>query len=504
MTRLRAVVSLLLWVLALPRAGPAQGYRLGLDTRAQAVSYRGVLLDSVPVSDTVTGPTGGPTSRDGFAVSCFPGFSYCSVFRPGLEQHASPLTSTADLTAWGLGVAGLSIRVRARLGASLGASDVWPGTEPALQLLEGYAQYAVERMTLQLGRQTVATRLGVTGFDGGRVTVRDGRRGLELTGYGGFGLWRGSTLPVTSSALNPLGEFRPPERTIVAGAGVGWSAALFDARLSYEREVDPSVDYFVSERAGVDAVVRPYRGLSLSGGADYDLAQGWWGNAEATLGYLAPNGRINATARVRRYRPHFDLWTIWGAFAPVPYTGIDASLSLTPISRLRLHASGEHYAFENANVATPLVSVESSGWRFSWSAGYTVVRDVAVEGGYHAEFGPGAASRGFEGNISYTAGEVLALGLHGGTLDRPLEYRFDESSLATYGVYAHYRPAPRVGVELDASRYVEERTRPDATAFDWNQLRVSARVVLAFAGGADLAGLPPAVQGMPRGPRPEQ
>ncbi len=58
MTRLRAVVSLLLWVLALPRAGPAQGYRLGLDTRAQAVSYRGVLLDSVPVSDTVTGPTG--------------------------------------------------------------------------------------------------------------------------------------------------------------------------------------------------------------------------------------------------------------------------------------------------------------------------------------------------------------------------------------------------------------------------------------------------------------
>ena len=46
---------------------------------------------------------------------------------------------------------------------------------------------------------------------------------------------------------------------------------------------------------------------------------------------------------------------------------------------------------------------------------------------------------------------------------------------------------------------MEDRQRPDAAAFSWNQTRVSARVVLALASNADLRGLPPAVQGMPTG-----
>lgn len=499
MSDTRHVAVLLLGSLALARSGRAQGYRLRLDTRAQAVSYRGVLLDSVPVGDTVMGPTGGPTTRDGFAVNCVPGIGYCSFFRPGPEQHTGPLTTTADLTVWGLGVPGLSFRTTARLGVALGNADAWPGTDPAIQLIEGYAQYAARRVTVELGRQTVATRLGFTGFDGGEVTLRDAAHGLELTGYGGWGLWRGSVLPVTSPVLNPISEFRPPERTVIAGAGAGWTASRFDVRLVYRREVDPSVDYFVSEQAGVNAAVRPYPGVSLSGGADYDIAEGWWGSTEATLGYVAPNGRVNATAGVRRYRPHFDLWTIWGAFSPVPYTALDASLAVTPIRRLRLRVSGERYAFASADAATPLVNIDSTGWRFSWGATCTLVPRWAVEGGYHAEFGPGAASRGFEGSVTFTAGEVLALGLQGTTLDRPLEFRFDESSLRVYGLFANYRPSPHVRVELDASRYVEDRKRPDAAAFDWNQMRVSARVVFAFASGAEGLGLPPAVRRMPRG-----
>lgn len=496
MNALRVAAPLLLCSLALPRSASAQGYRLRVDTRAQAVAYRGVQLDSIPTSDTVTGPTGGPTSPDGFAVSCFPGSGYCTFFRPGLEQEARPVTSTADLTVWGLGVPGLSVRAAARLGGSLGGADPWPETDPTAQLLEGYAQYAVERATLQLGRQTVTTRLGFTGFDGGRVTARAG--GLELTGYGGWGLWRGTVLPVTSPALNPLGEFRPPERTLVAGAGAGWSMSRLDIRLAYQREVDPSVDYFVSERAGVNAAVRPYPGVTLSGGADYDIAQGWWGSAEATLAYSAPNRRVNATGGVRRYRPYFDLWTIWGAFSPVPYTAFDASLAVTPIRRLELRTSAEHYSFADAGAATPLVHVESDGWRFSWGGTYALPSNVTIEAGYHAEFGPGASSRGFEGRLSYSPAEFLALSAHGGTLDRPLELRFDEASVQTYGMSARYGPSSRIRFELDGSRYVEDRKRPDAAAFSWDQLRASIRVVFVFASGGDARGLPPAVRRMPR------
>jgi len=53
--------------------------------------------------------------------------------------------------------------------------------------------------------------------------------------------------------------------------------------------------------------------------------------------------------------------------------------------------------------------------------------------------------------------------------------------------------------QLDASRYAESRRRPDAAAFDWDQLRCSARVVLLFGSAADLTTLPPAVRRMPGG-----
>jgi len=466
----------------------AQGYRLRLDSRVQAVAYRGVTLDSVARSDSVT--------AGGYALQCNP-TGFCTFYRPGPIIHAAPVTTTADVTVWGLGVPGLSVRAIGRTVGDLSSGDNWPGTDPRVQLLEGYAQYAVARWTAQVGRQTVATRFGLTGFDGGRLTLRDARRGLELTGYAGWGLWRGSALPVTSPALNPLDEFRPPERTIVAGAGAGWTSPRVDARVSYEREVDPNVDYFVSERAGLDVVARPYAGVSLAAGADYDVAQGWWGNASATLGYIAPGGRMSAMAGVRRYRPHFDLWTIWGAFSPVPYTAVDGSVAVKPLTRLELRMQGEHYRFANSETATPLVSVESSGWRFSWGATYTVARNWAVDGAYHAEFGPGAASRGFAAGLTYARGDRLSLTAHAATLDRPLEFRYDAASLDLIGLAADYRPAARLRFQLDASRYAEDRTRPDPGAFSWDQVRVSARMILLFGSGADAGSLPPAVRAMP-------
>jgi uncharacterized membrane protein len=481
----------LLWLLlaaVVPARLAAQGYRLRMDSRVQAVAYRGVTFDSVAAVDTATVP--------GYALQCNPN-GYCTFYRPGPIVHAAPVTTTADVTVWGLGIPGLSVRAIGRAVGDLSSGDNWPGTSSHAQLLEGYAQYAAERWTAQLGRQTVATRFGFTGFDGGRVTVREARRGLDATAYAGWGLWRGSVLPVTSPALNPLDEFRPPERTIVAGAGAGWTSPRVDARVSYEREVDPSADYFVSERVGLDVVARPYAGVSLAGGADYDLAQGWWGSASATVGYLAPGGRFNATAGVRRYRPHFDLWTIWGAFSPVPYTAVDGSVAVKPVARLALRAQGEHYRFANSETATPLVSVENSGWRFSWGATFTLAPSWVLDGGYRAEFGPGASSRGFEGGVTYTGGDRLSLTAHAATLDRPLEFRFDESSLDLIGLVVDYRPMSRLRVQLDASRYTEDRKRPDPAAFSWDQVRVGARVIMLFGGGADLSGVPPAVRGMP-------
>jgi hypothetical protein len=98
--------------------------------------------------------------------------------------------------------------------------------------------------------------------------------------------------------------------------------------------------------------------------------------------------------------------------------------------------------------ASSTVNVESDGWRFSWNALYTLPPQWTVQGGYHAEFGPGASSRGFEAGVGYSPAKFLTVAVHGGALDRPLELRFDESSVRTYGLYAQYQPSSQLRVEL--------------------------------------------------------
>src|SRR6476620_10394146 len=138
----------------------AQGYRLRLDARAQAAAYRGVRADSVLFTDVVVGPTGGFQTTDGFFVHCNGG-THCFFFRPGPYLQGGPLVSSADLTLWGLGLNGLSLRVNALSVTDPGATDVWPGTDPPVQLLEAYADYASPSVTGRLGRQLLVSRLGI-------------------------------------------------------------------------------------------------------------------------------------------------------------------------------------------------------------------------------------------------------------------------------------------------------------------------------------------------------
>jgi hypothetical protein len=497
MSRAAHAVTLAACLTLWPALAPAQGYRLRLDTRWQAAAYRGVQLDSIPVADTIGHPNTGPTSPDGFAVLCRPGAPYCTFFRPGPTRRGGPVTTTADLTMWGLGLTGVSVHATGRVGFDVGATGAWPGTDPAVQLLEGYAEYAVARATARLGRQVVATRLGTTGLDGAGVVLRDRERGLELGGYLGWGLARGAALPVTSPALNPLDDFQPRQRQLVAGAGAGWTSARVDARVDYQREVDPRSDYFVSERVGIDAALRPVGGVRLAAGADYDMAAGWWGSAEASLGYVTP--KLRGTLTARRYRPHFDLWTIWGAFSPVPYRSIQASFGARVTSQLELRGRYERYRFDEAATETPLFGAQRDGWR--WEVGGTVTPAArwTLDGGYQREFGPGAAVAGIAGSMTYSPSRRFSASLLGSSVDRPLEFRFNEALVRVYGLDVQLEPSARIRIGLTGSRYEEIHRRPDAGAFDWNQLRASLRVVVAFGSSADLRGLPPAIRLLPGG-----
>jgi len=391
----------------------------------------------------------------------------------------------------------LSVRAAGRVGIDLGTADVWPGTNPAVQLLEGYAEYAVPRMTTRLGRQVIASRLGMTGFDGAGLTVRAASHGIELQGYGGWGLARGAALPVTSPALNPLDDFQPLQRQLIVGAAGGLTSALVDARVEYQREVDPHARKFVSERVGFDGALRPVEGVRISGGADYDVAAGWWGSAEATVAYITP--RVRGTLGARRYRPHFDLWTIWGAFSPVPYRSLQASVAYAALSRFELRGRYERYRYDEAATETPLFSAKRDGWRAELGVTATPVPAWTFDADYQREFGPGASVAGTAATVTYQPTPKIRATLLGSSFDRPLEFRFNDAGVRTVGLDAQFASSERLRLGLAAYHYSEAHHRPDAAAFDWNQWRVSARVVVAFGNAADLRGLPPSIQMLPGG-----
>ncbi len=484
----------LVWLVA--ANAHAQGYRLRIDAQTQRAAFRGVTQDSIPASIAVPAPTGGLQTPDGIAVRCQPGSSYCFFFRPGPYRQGGPLVTSADLTLWGLGVSGLSVRVNGRAGVELGNSDFWPGTEPPLQLLEGYAEYARRRFTIRGGRQFLTNRLGIVGIDGGRWVIRSPRLGLEAEAYFGWGLARATALTISSSALNPLDDFQPRRRQLVAGGALGWGARDGNIRLDYRREVERESRQFGSERVALSAELHLATRWGLAGGVEYDLANTWFGTADATLRYTAR--RVTAILGARQYRPHFDLWTIWGAFSPVPYHAVNGSVWVRPITRLELRGRWERYAFSSAEAETPLVDVVDDGWRFAVGASFRPNTVWTFDGGYRKESGPGASSNGFEASISVAPMPELTLTVYGATLERPLEFRFQETGVEVLGLDAEWRPNARVRLALGGAHYGEDRRRPDANAFDWNQTRLNARVSLVFGSGADRTLLPRALRPRPR------
>jgi len=475
---------------------PAQGYRLRLDSRVQRVSYRGVAEDSIPAAQAVTAPSGGLETADGFAVHCPVGGAFCFFFRPGPELRGGPLVVSADLTLWGLGVRGLSVRVNERTGADLGESNIWPGTKPAVQLLEAYAEYAHSLFTVRGGRQLLASRLGVLDFDGGRVRARAARFGLEGDAYVGLGLARATAIPVNNPVLNPLDEFQPRSRQVVAGAALSWSKQGSDVRLDYQREVDRDTRNFVSERAALSVDLQPVPRWSLTAGADYDLANTWFGNADAMVRYTAP--WITVTGGVRQYRPYFDLWTIWGAFSPVPYHAVHGAVWVRPVSGLELRGRWEGYAYSNTETETPLVKVDDDGWRLGTGVTYSPTPAWTLDAGYREEYGPGASSHGFEGSVVFLPIPALSFTAYGSTLDRPLEFRFDDASVDAFGLNADWSPTDQLRITLGVERYHENRDRPDAAAFDWNQTRLHAGATLLLRSATDRAPLPPALRARQR------
>jgi hypothetical protein len=470
-------------------AARAQDYRVRIEASAQTISFRGVRLDSITSDLVVPGVNGGPETPEGHAVRCTAG-TYCFFFRPGPALRGVPVTTSASLVMWRLGVQGLSIRAAGRLVADVGRDDVWPASDPFAQLLEGYLEYERSSLRTRLGRQLVLSRLEPLGIDGGWARARWDAASLELTGYGGWGLGQAAALPASSPTLNPLDDWRPRDRQIVAGGEVGWSYAATNVRAEYRREMDPRDGNFVSERAAMSFAGR-IAPVQLSGGLDYNLAESHVGSADLTATFVDP--RFSVSAGARRYRPYFSLWTLWGAFSPVPYNAVFASALVPATEWLSLRARGELYRFEDAGTSSALVTgLQDGGWRASAGATASFDQRWVIDGVFGAEFGPGASERFLGASADYTPGNRYSVGVQAGILERPLELRYYDAVSRWVGARAHWQVTEQQRLWANIALFDDDRNRPDASASSLAHVRVRAGASLTFGSGADRMPLPPA------------
>lgn len=494
-------------------AGPlrAQGYRIEVDTRVQGVEYRGWLLDSIPAGQAVV-QNGLLFTSDGFGVSCLPGRAYCLYYKPGNKVRALPMVATADFSVWNLGVKGLRLEGSGRIatdgkngptrnGATGEPLGAWPGTRPVVQLIEGYLAYDGPIYRFRGGRQTSVSRLGYVGFDGAEAGIREPRGRVGLTGRFGWSLARSALVAWTDGTLNPLAESRPGTRDKLLGFDLAWNLPGLQGRALYERQwlSESGTTTVSSELIGGDLSMRPHRAVSISGGLEYDLAWGNVGNADGALTAFLPGNFGTVTVGARRYRPRFELWSIWTAFSPVPYNAVFGQAAVRVRPEIQLRARVEKFTYEETGASTVLVVVKDNGWRYGLGASYRYSAALNASVDYQAGVGPGAQALTVNGAVSWRPMPTVGLRANVAYVERSLELRQGDNTLWQLGLDGDVAAYQGIRAYAGAWYVKEDRDRTDAAAVDWNQVRFHFGLRFGFGSAADRPSLPPAILRIPEG-----
>jgi hypothetical protein len=449
----------------------AQSVRITGTTSLRYVELRSFVRDSV-TPDSTEGEELLRQLPDGRIVRCIPGEAYCHDIRPGDVASTVPMIHDLEGSVWGLG-RGIHVfghlRGRTALG---GGRELWPQSDDPVELMALYGELERERFRLRVGRQWRVSGLGFYNFDGVAAAVRPSPV-LWLEAYGGRSLLRGLNDARNGAALESIEPLAPPNTGVLFGLQARYRPTR---RLAlgalYQLDVRDDRRGLYSELGVLDGA------LSIGGGSvetsiEVDLAAADLNQARLQF-RSPPLGRVVLSAEARRYRPYFELWTIWGAFSPVGFDEARAGLAWADRpGRLvvRFDASYRDYRTDGSG----LTDFRDDGWGVGASANWSPHPVWRLDGAYHVEAGFGAARWDAGAGVTRDFGDEGSVALQTLVFQRLYEFRLDEGTVLGIGAEASRTITDRIEVlaGLTIFRHLNGGATP---AIDWNQRRATLRL----------------------------
>jgi hypothetical protein len=450
----------------------AQAVRIAGATTLRYIEVRPLVRDSIAADETAgTGLL--RQLGDGRIVRCVPGEPYCSDVRAGSRVSTVPLTHDVQISAWGLGRgvrAFTQLRARTAWG---GNAELWPGGSRELEVLAAYAELDREQLRVRAGRQWKTSGLGFYNFDGVALGVRP-LPGAWLEGYAGRSLLRGINESRTGGALEAIDAFAPPAAGLLVGVQARYRPT---SRLAvgavYQADFRDDGHGLYAELAAADGVLR-VGGGSVEASVELDAAAGALNEARLRV-RSAPLGQIALLAEVRRYRPYFELWTIWGAFSPVGFDEARAGATwANERGRLVLRADAAYRSYGETSVSA-VDELRGDSWSLAASANWLPTPQWRFDGALRTEAGVGAARRDGHVGASRKFGDAASVSVQALAFRRLYEFRLNDGIVLGLGAEAAARVSARVRVLATAAVY----RHTDAglpTVLDWNQRRASVRL----------------------------
>jgi hypothetical protein len=468
-------------------AAMAQGLRIRGTTTSRLLELRPFISDSVPVTsvtDTVTGSTlrVGP---NGLVVRCIDGDAWCRYRRSAeRRESAVPIFQDLDITAWGLGQ-GVSVHAELRGRTAFGSDrELWPRALDRFDVLAAYAELSREQGEARVGRQWLTSGLGFYNFDGASVTVRPWR-GLTVQSWGGLSLARGLNEPRTSGEIATLDDFPPEQDAWLIGTEVRVRPTTTSTvSVMYQRELQRDRGGLFSERVAADGTLRLGR-VALEGALEHDLAQQHLNHARVQLRLPSTRG-VQLAVEGRRFRPFFELWTIWGAFSPVGFNEGSLFASwMTPSRRLGLDVRGSWRQWDETDAGLQSTPLRDRAWRVSGDGTWRPRSAMLVHGSYAIDIGLGAARNDASFGMRWDGDARWSIGTSASMFQSIYEYRLGTGRVYGGAVDGAVRLGRDVRLVGDFAVYQQSFTNR-APQTDWSQRRGALRIEWTAAmGGAD-------------------